>query len=143
MKEEFKKTYIKLLVPVVIFLVLIYLARLLEIIDLGSSQANRFISILLFVLAVSFSIAFPIFYRAWFANKVKDQKETSVDDFIRFEKNLMIIAMTAPYFSLFAVLFNLPAFYFAGVVLFGIYSVYYYYPSDKRVDFEKKLFRVR
>jgi len=143
MRKEILKTYLKLLVPVTVILILFYLGRLVGIFDFGNTQANRLISVILFVLAASFSIALPILYRTWFANKIRNQNETFSSQFERFEKNLIIIAMTSPYFILFAVLFNIPAFYFASVVLFGFYSVYYYYPSEKRIRFEKKIFRVR
>ena len=50
--------------------------------------------------------------------------------------------MIAPYFVVFTVLLNLSGFYFGTIVIIALYAVYYYYPSEKRVKFEKKLFRI-
>ena len=100
------------------------------------------VSVIILVLVALFSIALPIFYRALFVNKIKDRKSISVDEFLKFEKELIIIAMIAPYFVLITVLLNLPGFYFGTVVIISLYAVYYYFPSEKRIKFEKKIFRI-
>jgi hypothetical protein len=84
----------------------------------------------------------PVLYRTLYVSKIRDRKSISKDEFIKFEKNLIIMVMVAPYITIIALLFNLPGFYFGGIILFAIYSVYYYYPSSKRIKFEKKIFRL-
>jgi len=42
-----------------------------------------------------------------------------------------------------AYLLEFPRFYLAGTVLMALYAVYYYYPSKKRIQFERKIFRVK
>jgi hypothetical protein len=51
--------------------------------------------------------------------------------------------MITPYLALPACLFELPKFHFTGTVLMALYAAYYYYPSKKRVDFDRRIFRVR
>jgi hypothetical protein len=94
------------------------------------------------VLVALFGIALPIFYRALFVNKIRDRKSISVDEFLKFEKKLLVIAMIAPYFIVITILLNLPGFYYGMVVIIALYAVYYYFPSEKRIKFEKRLFRI-
>lgn len=141
-REELKKIYLKLLYPFLILIVLIYLGQFLGIFGRVEKEFSKNISVTLLVLTALFSVALPIFYRSLFANKVKDKKSITINEFLKFEKNLIIIAMIAPYFLVFTVLLNLSGFYFGTIVIIALYAVYYYYPSEKRVEFEKKLFRI-
>ena len=141
-REELKKIYLKLLYPFLILIVLIYLGQFLGIFGRVDKEFSKNISVTLLVLTALFSVALPIFYRSLFANKVKDRKSITINEFLKFEKNLIIIAMIAPYFLVFTVLLNLSGFYFGTIVIIALYAVYYYYPSEKRVEFEKKLFRI-
>ena len=141
-REELKKIYLKLLYPFLILIVLIYLGQFLGIFGRVDKEFSKNISVTLLVLTALFSVALPIFYRSLFANKVKDMKSITVNEFLKFEKNLIIIAMVAPYFLVFTVLLNLSGFYFGTIVIIALYAAYYYYPSEKRIKFEKKLFRI-
>ncbi|HKJ81833.1 MAG TPA: hypothetical protein VJ954_07410 [Ignavibacteriaceae bacterium] len=141
-KEELRKTYFKYLFPIVILLVFVYLGQLLEIIKQRELELSRMVSVTILVLVALFSIALPIFYRALFVNKIKDRKTISVDEFLKFEKKLLVIAMIAPYFIVITILLNLPGFYYGMVVIIALYAVYYYFPSEKRIKFEKRLFRI-
>lgn len=141
-REELKKIYLKLLYPFLILIVLIYLGQFLGIFGRVEKEFSKNISVTLLVLTALFSVALPIFYRSLFANKVKNRKSITINEFLKFEKNLIIIAMIAPYFLVFTVLLNLSGFYFGTIVIIALYAVYYYYPSEKRVEFEKKLFRI-
>ncbi len=139
---ELKQTYFKLLIPFLIVLLLIYIAQITNIIIKNDLGSNRIISISLFTLAAIFSLAIPILYRTLFVSKIKDRKSITKEEFINFEKRIITIVMAAPYITIAAIFFNLPGFYFGGIILFAIYSVYYYYPSTKRIKFEKKIFRL-
>jgi len=141
-KEELKRTYFKLLFPLLLLLVLIYLGQYLGIINRRELELNRIVSVAILVLTALFSLALPIFYRTFFVNKIKDRKSITGHEFLKFEKELIIIAMIAPYFVLITVLLNLPGFYYGAVVIISLYAVYYYFPSEKRIKFEKKLFRI-
>ena len=90
-----------------------------------------------------FAVALPIFFRTLFAHKIRHQKSTSEAELIKFERNFLYIALVAPYLMLVAYLLEFPRFYLAGTVLMALYAVYYYYPSKKRIQFERKIFRVK
>jgi len=141
--ELLKKIYIKMLIAAVFLLAIVYSGQLLNLLSKKQMDSVRTISIILFTLSVIFSIAAPIFLRAAFVNKVKDYKQVPFNEFITFEKQLLIVVLLAPFIVVLAVFFNAPSLYLSGILLFALYAVYYYYPSEKRIKFERKIFRVK
>ncbi len=143
MANELRKYYFVLITPAAIILISVYLFRLYGMDVRLNSPTERTTNVLLFVLSAAFGIAFPILCRTWFVKKIESRKTLEPDEFLRFEKRILLIALTVPYFAVVAVFFNLPFQYLAGIFLIAIYSVYFFYPSDKRIEFDKKIFRVR
>jgi hypothetical protein len=142
-KQILIKTYLKLLMPIIVLLFILYLSQILNVWGSTHIEAKRLIYVLFFILAGVFSLALPVFYRALFVSKLKDRKIIPLEEFLGFEKKLIIISMISPYIIIIPIIFNFPSFYFAGIILFSLYSIYYYYPSEKRIEFEKKLFRIK
>jgi hypothetical protein len=142
-RQNLKSTYFKLLIPVTAVLVIIYLIKLFGLLEATQIEFIRIISILFFILAAVFSLALPIFYRTLFVSKLKNRKTISLNEFLGFEKRIILISMLTPYFIIIPLVFNFPGFYFGGIILFALYAAYYFYPSKKRIEFEKKLFRIK
>ena len=143
MIDKLKKTYFILLIPAIVGFLCIYLSKKFNFIHLGKPQ---FISILapsVFVLSVIFGIAAPIFFRSLFAHKMSNEKSTTESKLIKFEQSLIRIALVTPYLGLVAYFFEFPKFYFSATFIMALYSVYYFYPSQKRIAFEKRIFRVK
>jgi hypothetical protein len=143
MVNELKKIYFALLVPAVIGLFAIVLAKKSEFITFGQIEFLGVIATLTFILAVFFSIGLPIFYRSLFAHKMRDRSSVSQDELVNFERSLILISLITPYLTWIGYLLEFPRFHFAGTVLMAIYAVYYFYPSKKRIQFEKRIFRVK
>lgn len=129
--------------PLIGLLLVLHLALFMDIIQQGEPNLNRVTAVIVLVLAALFSLGLPIFYRALFASRVKTRKSLTIQEFLKFEREVIVISMTAPYFILITMLLNLPGFYFATVVIISLYAVYYYFPSERRIEFEKRLFRIR
>jgi len=68
---------------------------------------------------------------------------TSEGDWLKFERNLLYIAMLTPYIGLIAQILQLPRFHLAGTIVMTLYAVYYYYPSMRRLEFDRRVFRVK
>jgi hypothetical protein len=140
---DLRKTYFKILIPVIVMLIIFYLLKIFGVLDNIHVGYLKPISILFFILAGIFGIAFPIFYRTLFISKLKHIRTISIKEFIRFEKRLIIISMITPYFIIMPIIFNFSNFYFGGIILFSLYAAYYFYPSKARIDFEKRIFRIK
>jgi hypothetical protein len=143
MVVELRKTYFTLLVPVVIGLVLIYLAKTYKFLAPDQIAFLNIVAALTFILSVVSAIGLPVFIRSLFSHKMRDRTSVSREELIKFERTLIIISMVTPYLTLIGYLLEFPRFYFSGTVLTTLYALYYYYPSEKRIQFDKRIFRVR
>ncbi len=143
MTRKLKRTYFTLLAPAVFGLMVIRLGNGYNLFAIGEMQNSQVIAPLVFILSVIFAVALPVLLRSLFAHRIRHQKNTSESDLIKFERSLIYMISVAPYLALIACLFELPLFYIAGTILVSLYGVYYYYPSKKRIQFERRIFRVR
>ncbi len=141
MAAELRKTYIALLAPAVVGLVLVYLAKSFKILSPPQISYLNLIAALTFTLAVVFAVALPIFFRTLFAHKIRHRSSLSQEELIKFERCLIYVSLATPYLTLISYLLEFPKFYFAGTVLMALYAVYFYYPSERRIQFEKRIFR--
>ena len=143
MGDALKKTYLSLLLPAVVTLLLAYGARGTGLIPAHSNISVSFIAPCFFVLSVALAVAAPILLRSVFAHRVRNQQTVAEPAFVRFEKRLIGVALISPYLLLPAYLLNFPDFYFIGMALSALYAAYYFYPSKRRIQFEKRIFRVK
>ena len=143
MAQELKRIYFALLIPAILALFLVYGAK-----EIGLIPSNKKISLTLiapcvFVLSVVCAVALPIFIRSLFAHSMRNERAVPEAALNRFERKLMIVSLLTPYFIIPAYLLEFPYFYFTAIVLTALYAVYYFYPSKKRIQFERRLFRVK
>jgi predicted membrane channel-forming protein YqfA (hemolysin III family) len=142
MDSKLKKTYFVILLPPVLGFITVCLAKANYFLTIGSLNYIDIWAPSIFFLSVTFALALPIFYRTFYAHRNRHAKSLSEEDLVKFERNLIYIALVTPYFSLTAFLLELPRFYTAGSILMGIYAVYYFYPSQKRIALDRRIFRV-
>ena len=142
MVGELRKTYFTLLVPAILGLAFIYIAKTLELFSISHIESLKFLAPFIFVASVASAVALPIFFRTIFAHRMRDEKSVSQLDLIKFQRTLIYISLITPYLILPAYLFEVPRFYLGGTVLMALYAAYYYFPSEKRIQFEKRIFRV-
>ena len=143
MVDKLRRTYFTLLIPAIVGFIAISAAKKFNLVEFGHITSLEIFAPLVFVLSVIFAIAWPIFFRTLFAHKIRHQKSIPEVDLIKFERHFLYIALVTPYLTLAAYLLEFPSFYLAGTVLTALYAVYYYYPSKKRIQFERRIFRVK
>jgi len=143
MVDNIRRTYFTLLIPAIAGFIVISIVKKFNLLEVGRIAFQEIFAPLVFVLSVVFAIAWPIFFRTLFAHKMRKEKRVSEVDLIKFERNFLYIALVTPYLTLIAYLLEFPRFYLAGTVLMALYAVYYYYPSKKRIQFERRIFKVK
>ena len=143
MTHDLKRTYFTLLLPAVAGFILIFILQHFHLINFNISQIPTVLSPIIFVVSVCFAVALPIFYRSVFANKRRHQTKTAEEDWLKFEQNLLYIAMATPYIALIAQILQLSRFHMGGTIIMALYAVYYYYPSKRRIEYERRIFRVK
>ncbi len=109
----------------------------------GQFALPSFCHAMVFVLAACTGIAGPIFIRTLFAHAHRHETQVEEVRFMAFQKRLLWVSQTTLYLAFVAVFFSFPRFYAGAVVLIALYSLYYYFPSSYRIDFDRKVFRVK
>ncbi len=143
MGKDLKKLYWQMVSPALILLFAAEGAKEYGMLPIVRFSGFRAVEITFFVLGAAFAIALPIFYRMWFVNRIKEQKRISVQEFIQYQKNTLLIVLVSPFVAVAASVLSFNRMYYFGIILFALYGCYYYFPSQKRMAFEKKIFRIK
>ncbi|RLB88683.1 MAG: hypothetical protein DRH26_13110 [Deltaproteobacteria bacterium] len=138
-----KRQYVLIILPAVGLFLAFGLARALNFIRPGQFIVPSVLHSILFVLSAITAIAGPLFFRTLFAHSMRKQKQVPAKEFLSFQRKILWISQITPYFAFAAVLCDFPRFYAAAIVLMALYAVYYYFPSQKRINFDRKIFRVK
>ena len=96
-----------------------------------------------FILAVAMTVALPVFLRASFAAGLRGRESTTAADYYLYQLRLLVCVCSTPYLAAVASLLMFPEFLHVGIVLATLYGCYFQYPSHKRIEAEKRMFRVR
>ena len=97
---------------------------------------------LFFVLAALTSVAAPLMVRTLFAHSLRSNANTDAQSFLKFQQRLLLTALLTPWLAILAMVFEFQKFYASSIVLMALYAAYYYYPSERRIAFDRKIFRV-
>jgi hypothetical protein len=143
MTHELKRTYFTLLLPAVAGFIVTLVLQHFHLVEWTVPRLTAVLPPAIFIVSVCTAVALPIFYRTVFANKVRHQTSTAEKDWLKFERNLLYIALATPYVSLIAQILQLPRFHLSGTIIMALYAVYYYYPSKRRIEFDQRVFRVK
>ena len=143
MAVNLKRTYFAILLPAVFGFITVLGLRYFNLLAPAPYRYFPVSAPLIFILCSVFSLALPIFYRTLFAHKMRRQINTPIKLWLKFERNLIVIALVGPYLALVAHVVGVPRFYLASTVLMGLYAAYFFYPTQKRVAYEKRIFRVQ
>ena len=131
-----------MLIPALLLIILSEAAKEGLRFDVGRIAAKEIFEPVVFMLSVFSALAAPLLFRLHFIKKLKDKKKTALPAFIKFEKQTLYIVLLTPYFFFAASILQFAAFYYLSIFLLSLYAGYYYYPSAKRLHFEKRLFRI-
>lgn len=96
-----------------------------------------------FCISLTGAMAGPVVVRVAFAHGVKGKARVGETAFFRFRRRLIHVAMIGPYLALVALVPDFPGFHGLGILLAAFYAIYYGYPSRARIDFDRRLFRVK
>ena len=137
-----KKHYLKLIAPSISLFLIFGASEIFHFADFNKLTPPSFFPALFFTLSAITAIAGPLFLRTLFAHFMRDKKQVSKDNFEKFQKGLISISMLTPFFAFIAVVCEFEKFYSASIIILALYAIYYYFPSKKRIDFDKKIFRI-
>ena len=142
MDSRLKRLYFIILLPSILGIISGYWIKAYNLLRIGWADYPNALAPSIFILTVTFALALPIFYRTFFAYRRRHAKSISEHELIKFERNLIYMTLVTPYLALTALVLELSRFYTAGAILMGIYAVYYFYPSKRRIALDRRIYRV-
>ncbi|MBI9082816.1 MAG: hypothetical protein JEZ11_04415 [Desulfobacterales bacterium] len=144
MDERLRQSYCRWLLPI-----LVAAAGILVVRVTGPGLARMWTASIrawmpwIFCLSLAGAVAGPVMVRAAFAHGVRGEARVGESAFFRFRLRLIQVSMIGPYLALAALVPDSPGFHGLGILLAAFYAVYYGYPSKDRIDFDRRLFRVK
>lgn len=141
-KNDLQRTYRKLLIPIILLVAVSVSLKMFLPILVVSEQVLKVVSILLFVLSAVSALIAPLLYRLMLIRRFREQQNVSRKDFLSFQKNTLRITLSTFYFFILALITGASELVYLGIFLLALYSAYFYFPSQKRINFEMRLFRV-
>jgi hypothetical protein len=142
MEKTLRKTYLTLLLPVIAGFIFVYLGRVSHLLDSPRTAFMPLLASAIFIVAAVCAVAVPVFMRALFAHRLREAHRASAEQLLTLERNILRVALVAPYMGLAGFFFAIPKFHLAGTFLAALYALYYHYPSRRRIAFDKRIFRV-
>jgi hypothetical protein len=140
LQKKLFRFYIQLIAPAAGLAVAIWLLRQSGLAP-SPDWAKTIAGPAVFIGAVCFAVAFPLWHRYRFVAQVKDQAAVDPLTLLAFEKTQTILVLVTPYIALAGYLLDVALFHFGGAFLAALYGIYYYFPSQARISKEVSLFR--
>lgn len=137
------KIYFRQLLPAIILIAVAYLLKYYFKLSETEPVPSLLVSVVITTLAGVVGIAAPIFFRSYFVYKNRDKKKILPDDFLGFERVLLTTALISPYFLVISVLINMNETANMLITIFALYALYYYFPTEKKIRFEMRIFRIK
>ncbi len=138
--KELQKYYFKVLVPGIVMVVAGVLYEQYGIIHFN--YPGKWASFALLLVVLLFAYILPLWMRIHALNKFKKQ-DADWEDFEHFEHNAILMAVAGLYFAPVAFVLRFPDIPKFAIAFAAIYSLYYFYPSDKKLKMDLKLFRLK
>jgi len=143
MQSRLQRVYMSLVGPAVALFAALYVVKKLDLVDTGAIRAaHPMLGMGIFFLGAMFGLALPLLLRTLFVYRHRTAQHIGEDELYRFERQLLLVSLVAPYLAVLAAFFEIRTVYFTMTVLAAFYALYYFYPSEKRVSYERKIFRV-
>ncbi|MGD8303293.1 MAG: hypothetical protein PVI55_12840 [Desulfobacterales bacterium] len=143
MMAQLKRTYFILLLPPVVGFILTGVFKAYAPFRVDRIDNPEVWAATIFILSITTAIALPTLYRTIFAHRNRDKKDVSETELLNFEKRLIYFTLTTPYLALASYVLEFSRFYTTGTILTGLYAIYYFFPSGKRLALDQRIFRVK
>lgn len=142
LRMHLRKRYLLLLSPPALLFLLTELAKANDLFG-GLPHVNHAVwDVVLFIAAALTAVALPVFYRVLFARANSDRTAVKFSAFYRFENNSMVMALYTPWIAVIASLLSVAGTHMTGIFLLALYACYVFFPSEKRLTADARVFRV-
>lgn len=142
-RKALLRRYLTILAPSTALFAVWAVCRQAGVVHPLNPQYTDLIGPTIFITAIVLAVALPLLYRIRFVKSVEGSRTVDAEAFVPFQLNLMSLALVASYAAAAGYMTGVSNFHFSGAFLASLYSAYYYFPTERRVAQEMRLFRVK
>lgn len=141
MQKKLLRHYLRMNLPAVAAFIILYILVKFHV-NIFFPVQQKWVQVVMMIASALFAVVLPLWYRILFVNRMKGKEHTDEHRFMRFEKDFLTLASLSAYILVAGFLMAIPKIPLSVMVLFVIYALYFYFPSEKRIRTEKKIFSV-
>ena len=135
--EKLKRFYKISIMPAIIFFIF---TQFYPLKILSKIKLPNYINLLFVLISIAFALIFPILFRIINFFHVNSKGAMSEGRFIIFEKVLILISQISIYIMIIAHYFLESQFVMIVLSVIAFYSLFYYYPTEKKINFDRRIF---
>ena len=141
LEKKLQKLYFFIITPAFLIIFLFFVSgKLNHVVVLD--KAGRLISTAIMVFTAITSTILPVWYKIILMKKFRTNKKITFETFAGYQYRIIITVAFSVYWVFPAYLYQLDEMPMVIIGFFVLYGLYYYYPSKKKIDAEKKLFEI-
>lgn len=141
LEKKLQKLYFLIIAPAFLIIFLFFVAEKFDY-KVGFNKGGRFISTVIMLFTVISSIILPVWYKILLFKKFRNDKKINFETFAGYQYRIIITVTFSIYWIFPAYLYQLEEMPLVIIGFFILYGLYYYYPTKKKIDAEKKLFKI-
>ncbi|RLD82441.1 MAG: hypothetical protein DRJ10_05050 [Bacteroidetes bacterium] len=141
LEKKLQKNYFLIVTPAILLILIFFILEKLGF-TFVFQTSGKLVSTLIIILAASTSTILPIWYKLILIKRLKNKKKVSFEEFLTLQNKTIFTAAFSIYWIFPAYMYQIPNIPMLLISFFAIYALYYYYPSKRRIDMEKKTFRI-
>ena len=141
LEKKLQKLYFYIISPAILLILLFFISEKIYF-NFKFLPANRVINTAIMIFTAITSTILPVWYKLLLVKKYRNKKKVSKTDFNATQYRIIISISFSIYWIFPAYLYQSPEMPMLIISFFILYGLYYYYPSKKRIDAEKKIFKI-
>ncbi len=111
--------------------------------DIPGTGSSRAVSVAFLVISGGLAVVLPLWQRIFFGRNTTRGSSVGRDSFVSFQKRFMLSGLLSVYVVPLAFLCNIDKIPLLWIIILALYAAYYYYPSQRRVEMDSRIFRVQ
>ncbi len=139
--KKLQRLYYLIISPAILLVLVFFVSERLQY-QISMQEAGRVMSTAIMVFAAITSTILPVWYKIILIRKLRNKQKISTQNFVSMQFRIVITVSFSVYWIFPAYLYQLPEMPMVITAFFALYGLYYYYPSQKRIDTEKKIFKI-
>ncbi|MCF6242110.1 MAG: hypothetical protein L3J74_12290 [Bacteroidales bacterium] len=141
LEKKLQKLYFFIITPAFLLIFLFFISEKFNH-AVVLNKAGRLLSTLIMIFAAISSVILPVWYKILLLKTFRSKKKITFETFAGYQYRIILTVAFSVYWVFPAYLYQLDEMPMVITGFFVLYGLYYYYPSKRKIQAEKKLFNI-